>query len=90
MQVNKFKNSWRNKNPHKNTISRQRQRFPQPYSYETMTEPLGQVGELVGRHDMATENNLWYLNELLLEGDSNISEIFRAVQTYIEKASNFK
>ena len=55
---------------------------------------LGQVGEIVGRHGMAIENNLRYLNKLLLEGDSILTEkdniqIFRAVETYIEKSKRF-
>jgi hypothetical protein len=42
---------------------------------------------------MAIENNLRYLNKLLLEGDSILTEdniqIFRAVETYVEKSKRF-
>jgi hypothetical protein len=59
-----------------------------------LTHWLGQVGDIVGRHGMVIENNIRYLNKLLLEGDSILSEkdniqIFRAVENYIEKSKQF-
>ena len=52
---------------------------------------LRQIWGIVERYGMVNENNLRYLNKLLLEGDNRLTEnenidVFKIVETFIEKS----